>query len=47
MLIKKILIVIIIINGFNNGFAGKKIIILNIRANEIDMNIYHLKNILM
>ena len=31
----------------HDDFTGKKIIILNIRAKEIDMKIYHLKNILM
>ena len=31
----------------DDGFAGKKIITSNIRAKEIDMKIYHLKNILM
>ena len=31
----------------DDGFAGKKIITLNIRLKEIDMKIYHLKNILM
>ena len=31
----------------DDGFAGKKIIRLNIKVKEIDMKIYHLKNILM
>ena len=31
----------------DGGFAGEKIITLNIRAMEIDMKIYDLKNILM
>ena len=31
----------------DDGFAGKKIIRLNITVKEIDMKIYHLKNILM
>ena len=31
----------------DDGFAGKKIVILNKRAKEIDMKICHLKNILM
>ena len=31
----------------DDGFAGKKIVTLNIRVKEIDMKINHLKNILM
>ena len=31
----------------DDSFAGRKKITLNIRAKEIDMEIYHLKNILM
>ena len=31
----------------DDGFVGKKIITLNIRVKQIDMKIYHLKNILL
>ena len=31
----------------NNGFAGKKVMTSNIKAKEIDMKIYHLRNISM
>ena len=31
----------------NDGFAGKKVMTSNIKAKEIDMKIYHLRNISM